>query len=229
MLRSRTKTIGVAVAGLVLLGGCASQEAPQLQSYEPTSGSSGEQMQSGEMGARPALVWRSPSADLRRYTRVIIDPVEIYHGPDANFGGADEQELRRLADYMRTEFIRAAGPQATNMPGPGVVRVTLTLAGLENNTPVVAPVSRVMPVGLVTNLAKQAMDQPGSFTGGVTIAGHVTDAQTNQTIVTFVQKRYPDAMNVMATFTSRDAHQAAIRQAAEAFRNRLDEIQKAGS
>jgi hypothetical protein len=223
---TRTGKWATAVAGLVLLGGCAS-EPEQPQNFASTAGPTAAEMQQGDVAGRTALVWRAPNADLKRYTRVIIDPVGIYQGPDANFGGADEAQLRELATYTQQEFTRAAGSRLARNPGPGVARVKLMLAGLENNTPVVAPVSRVAPAGLVMNLGKQALDQPGSFSGGVTIAGQVIDAQTNQPLVTFVQKRYPDAMNVVATFTSRGAQEAAIRQAAEAFKGRFEEIQKA--
>ena len=218
---SRTAMVGAAVA---LLGACASQEPPQLSGLEGTSGPS-MAMEKGEVAGRTALVWRAPNADMRRYTRVIIDPVDVYRGADADYGGADVQQQQQLADYMRGEFSRAIGRWAAVAPGPGVARLKLTLAGLENNTPVVAPVSRVAPAGLVLNLGKQVMDQPGSFTGGVTIAGQLSDSVTDQPLVTFVQKRYPEAMNISATFSSRDAQEAAIRQAAEAFKARLEELQ----
>lgn len=182
-------------------------------------------MEKGELTGRTALVWRAPNLDVRRYTRVIIEPVEVYRGADADFGGADVQQQQQLADYMRGEFSRTLGQRVAFAPGPGVARLKLTLAGLENNTPVVAPVSRVAPAGLVINLGKQVMNQPGSFSGGVTIAGQVLDSTTDQPLITFVQKRYPEAMNVVATLSSRDAQEAAIRQAAEAFKNRLDELQ----
>ena len=58
------------------------------------------------------------------------------------------------------------------------------------------------------------------------MAAQIVDSQTNGPLVTVVQKAYPNAMNIPATFTSRDAQEAAITQAAEGFRKRLDEMQK---
>jgi len=126
---------------------------------------------------------------------------------------------------MRSEFIRALGNRyVTQTPGPGVARVKLVLAGLDDNVPVVSTVTRLAPAGLVMNTFNQAAGQPGSFTGSTTIAGSILDSQSNALLMSFVQKRSPDALDIGATLSSRDAQQAAISQGAEAFRKRLDAL-----
>jgi hypothetical protein len=209
----------------VLLGACTSTEPVQLQAMSTPAA-----METGEVAGRTALVWRANDVDFRRYTRFIVEPVEIYRGPDANFSGASEDEVRQLANFTRREVIRALGERypVVNAAGPDTARVKLIIAGLENNVPGAASVTRVLPAGLAMNIANSALGQPGSFTGSVTIGGQFFDSTTGAPLLSFVQKRYPDALDIAATLTSEDAQKAALTQAADAFRKRLDELHRRG-
>ena len=188
-------------------------------------------MAESELAGRPAMVYRAPNMNARQYTRFIIEPVTVYRGSDATYEGTNEQELQELARFMRSEFVRVLGTRypVVTAPGPNVARVKLMLAGVEGNTPVLAPVSRVLPVGLVANAAKSVGNAPGSFSGSATLAGEIVDSTSNAVLVSFVQKRYPDALDIGSTLSSNEAHKAAITGAAEAFRKRLDDIHSGSS
>lgn len=184
-----------------------------------------------EVLGRTSMIYRAANIDGRKYTRFIIDQVAVYRGTDTSWGGASEQEIQEMAAFLRTEMVRALGDRfpVVTAPGPNVARIKLTLAGLENNAAVLAPVSRLIPIGLVTNIASSAAGKEGSFSGSVTLSGEIVDGQTNQSLVVFAQKRGPDAMDIGSTFSDRDAQKAAITGFADAFRERLDSIQKAGA
>jgi Protein of unknown function (DUF3313) len=220
--------IAVAIASTVLIAGCASNNPPQL-----SGGTVPDQaaMQQDQLAGRTAMVWRAANLNPRAYTRFIVSPVQIYPGADAKWGDSTAADREQMAQYLQSQFIRVLQErhQLAQAPGPGVARINLTLAGLDNNIPVVATVSRLAPAGLVLNAAKSAGGQPGSFTGSVTVAGSIVDSQTNATLISFIQKRSPDALNIGATLSSRDAWQAAISQAADAFKKRLEEIQTKGA
>lgn len=223
--------IAVAIASTLLVAGCASNKPPELQGFEGGTQPNAAAMREDELAGRTALVYRAADFNPRQYTRIILGPVQIYQGDDAKWGGSTEQDRQQMAQYMQAEFMHVLQErhQLAQAPGPGVARLNLILAGLEDNVPVAATVSRLAPAGLVLNVAKSAAGQPGSFTGSVTIAGTLVDSQTNATLISFIQKRSPNAMNIGATLTSRDAQRAAISQAAEAFRVRLEQVQKSGS
>jgi hypothetical protein len=210
-------------ASAAILAACSSSE-PTVQTAAERDVPMTE---SSNVAGRSGMVYRKPNVNLTQYTKFIVDPVQIYRGADADYGGATEQQIQQMAAFMRSEMVRTLGNRVTNTPGPGVARIKLTLAGLEGNTPVVATVSRVLPVGLVANVVQSARDEPGSFTGSVTYVGEVVDAQTNQRIVVAAQKRSPDAMDIGATFSSEDAQKAAITGLAESVRKRVDDIQSA--
>lgn len=211
------------IASAAFLSACSSSE-PTVQTSETRAVPMTE---SGNVAGRSGMVWRAPNVNQAQYTKFIIDPVAIYRGADADFGGASEQQIQQMAAFMRSEMVRTLGNRVTTTPGPGVARIKLTLAGLEGNTPVVATASRILPVGLVANLVQSARNEPGSFTGSVTYVGEVLDSQTNQRLIVGAQKRAPDAMDVGATLSSEDAQKAAITSLAETVRKRVDDVQSA--
>lgn len=232
MITSKPTQVAVIVGSVVLLAACMPKRT-ELQGYEGTSTPPGAQMTAEEAAGAPAMVWRAPNADLRKYTRFWFPPAQVYSGADANFDGASEEDKQKMADYMHAEFVKVVGEkyQIVNGPGPGVAKVQLTLGGMKNNVPIVSPVTHLAPAGLAVNMAKQVAGKPAVATGYVTIAAQVSDSQTNETLVSVIQNRAPDAMNIPASFTSNWAQEAAIDGAAEAFRKRIDEIQskKAGA
>jgi outer membrane murein-binding lipoprotein Lpp len=220
--------IAAAIASALLIAGCASNNPPQL-----SGGTVPDQaaMQQDQLAGRTAMVWRAANLNPRAYTRFIVSPVQIYQGADAKWGASTDQDRQQLAQYLQQQFMRVLQQrnQLAYAPGPGVARINLILAGLDDNIPVVATVSRLAPAGLVINSAKSVGGQPGSFTGSVTIAGSIVDSQSNATLISFIQKRSPDALNIGATLSSRDAWEAAISQAAEAFKKRLEDVQTKGA
>jgi hypothetical protein len=220
--------IAVAIASTLLIAGCASNNPPQLSGGTVPNEAA---MQQDQLAGRTAMVWRAANVNPRAYTRFIVSPVQIYQGADAKWGDSTAQDRQEMAQYLQAQFIQVLQQrnQLAYTPGPGVARINLILAGLDGNIPVVATVSRLAPAGLVINSAKSVGGEPGSFTGSVTIAGSVVDSQTNATLISFIQKRSPDALNIGATLSSHDAWQAAISQAADAFKKRLEQIQTTGA
>jgi hypothetical protein len=98
---------------------------------------------------------------------------------------------------------------------------------MTDNVPVLATASRVAPVGIVANVAKAAAGQPPSFTGTVTVEGEFFDSVTGEPIATFISTRAPRAIDIGATLTSTDAHQAAIASIADDLRDSIGKAQTA--
>lgn len=171
--------------------------------------------------ATGTLVWRKPGLNPATYTGFIVNPVEVYQGPDAKYGsGTNAQEL---ANYMDRQFRQSLGERyrITNTPGPGTARLQLTLVGTSDNVPVAATASRIAPVGIVTNVVRTTAGGTPTFTGTVTIEGQFFDSQTGEPLATFVTTQAPSAMDLGATLTSQDAQQAAVRVTARDLRDAL--------
>lgn len=216
-----TTKLGAALALAALVTGCGGDKPTTAQ-----AGGQTVQLKEEDLAGRGAMLYRSATFDPKRYRRFILEPVAIHQAQGAKYASNDAAYLRSLTQFMQAEFVRVIGARypIVTQPGPDVLRVKLTLAGTENNVPVVSTVSHVLPVGLAANLVQSARGEAGSFTGSVTLGGELTDSVTNQPMVVFVQRRYPDALNIGATFTSEEAHRDAITQAIEAYLKRIDAV-----
>ncbi len=174
------------------------------------------------------LIYKKPGIEGKKYTKFIIDPVEIYKGEDARFGGASPEDQQKIAEFVKTEFTRILqdGYAIVDAPGPNVLRLKFTLAGLEKTNPAMATVTHVIPIGIVMNLGKSAAGMNGSFMGSVTLAGELYDSGTNTLVFSFLTKKAPNAMDITTVFTGLDAAKKSVTELAEKFKENIDKIQK---
>lgn len=194
------------------LAGCASiqpvpyaalQSSPQLQ---PNPGDS-----TGHIPYRT-----STPAHWNMYSRVLIDPVVIYQGPDHQFEDVPETNRRALADYMRAQFSAklASRFQMVSAPSPDTLRIRLTLTGAKLTTRGLSTFTRFDLGGGPYNLVQGLRGKEGSFTGSVSYAVEIFDAPTGQLLDAFVAKQYPNALNIGATLGAMDAAQTGIEKGA---------------
>ncbi|MCX5807967.1 MAG: DUF3313 domain-containing protein [Proteobacteria bacterium] len=177
--------------------------------------------------APETLIFKKEGVDAKKYIKFLFDSVEIYQGPDAGFGGVSLKDINTVADFMKSEFVRVLqGKYAiVDKPGTDVLRIKLTLAGIEITRPALAVMTRIIPVGLALNLGKSATGMQGSFTGSVTCAGEFFDSETNTLLYAFLTKRGPNAMDVTVVLTGLDASKKAITEIAEKFIETVDRVQ----
>ncbi|CAH2602477.1 conserved exported protein of unknown function [Rhodovastum atsumiense] len=195
---------------LGLVAGCANTRPqappgiPEASAMAPSSSVAGR------------LTWIAQDANFAKYTSIIIPPVTVYDGADASWGDTSPADRATVAAYMQQQFTRAIAKQypIVTAPGPTTARVQFQLVGIESNVPVAATVSRLVPAGLVANIASQAAGQPGSFSGSVTYAALIYDSTTNRLIAAAVNKKFPEALNIGATFSTVDAAKAGIDEGA---------------
>lgn len=66
------------------------------------------------------MAYRAPDVGFAKYAKFWFPPLQIYSGEGADFDGASEQDKERVAQYMRTEFIKVFGEKypIVNSPGP---------------------------------------------------------------------------------------------------------------
>ncbi|MCX5815005.1 MAG: DUF3313 domain-containing protein [Proteobacteria bacterium] len=183
-----------------------------------------------QASAPETLIFKKEGVGAKKYIKFLFDPVEIYQGQDAGFSGVSLKDINTVADFMKSEFTRVLQGkyEIVEKPGPGALRIKLTLAGFELTRPALAVMTRIIPVALALNLGKSAAGMQGSFTGSVTFAGEFFDSETNTLLYAFLTKRGPNAMDVTAVFTGLDAAKTAITEIAEKFIETVDRIQGVG-
>jgi hypothetical protein len=223
---ARCRFLGRSALSALLIGsltvaGCAS--TPPVAYHDLASGSLLRPVKSHD----EPFQYRSATAPLLRYSTLVIDPVTIYGGSDAQFGSVSQKDRRVVADYMRQQFVEVLGKQyrIVTAPAPGAARLHVTLTGLETSTPVLSTVSHVLPIGLVANGVSEAAGGKGTFYGSVSYATELYDASTGKLLCAYVTKQAPGALNVSASVGTLDAARAGVRIGARQLR---DELAKEG-
>lgn len=158
-----------------------------------------------------------------KYERVFIEPVEIYRGPDQQFGDMSEQDKTELATYMRHQFAETLRERfiIVNSPAPDTLRLKLTLTGAATSTPVLSTLSRFDISGGIYNGVQAISGGEGLLTGSVLYATEIYDATTAQLLAASVTKQYPNAMNIAASIGSLAAAKTGIDKGADALLEQL--------
>jgi hypothetical protein len=189
------------------LAGCASSTPVAYQQL-----SSASQLQAVKDDEAP-FQYRGTGADLMQYSRILIDPVTIYNGPDAQFGSVSQEDRKTIAEYMQQKFsdILRNRYEVVATSGADTMRLHLTLTGIETSTPVISTVSHLAPMGLVVNTALQATGRNGTFFGSVSYAAELSDSESGALRYAYVTKQTPDALDITASIGYLDAAKTGIR------------------
>jgi len=173
-----------------------------------------------------SLVYIKEGANFGQYSKLIMDPVQIYRGAGAKWhkGKVTEKMKEDLAQFAQTEFARVLGPKypIVNQPSPGVLRMKVTLADVELTTPALAVVSHFSPGGMGMNLLGTGAGMQGSFMGSVTMSVELRDAQSDTVLAAALTKQAPLAVDVTKTFGNLSAARAGITETAVKLMGAMD-------
>lgn len=211
--------LSAAVFTCLALGACASPDpvayrhiasAPFLRSNPDSDG--------GHVPYR-----YSTDADWHAYHNILLDPVEIYNGSDAQFGSLSQDDKAELANYMVERFGKTLSRHFTMVqdPAPGTLRIKLTLTGADTSTPVLSTFTRLDIGGGLYNGVQAARGHEGMMTGSVIYAVEIYDAQTGKLLDASIVKQFPGAYNIGATFGSLAAAKTGIDKGADALAGEL--------
>jgi hypothetical protein len=186
-----------AVCAALVLGGCATTDsgggtqAPpyadlltQPQRLEPVPGESG------------ALRWQVPDAALRKYDKVLLERIQVRIADDASHKSIDPADLKSLVDYFHRSIVKAlgAGYPVVTKPGPGVLRVRITIYDLVPTQPLVSVGIFFTPYAAIPDLlsgpATGEAAGAAPYLGRTGIAVQFMDSQTGQVVAEFTDDRF---------------------------------------
>lgn len=213
--------IAVAAAALLATGAAVAQDkaaAPQYSGF--LEDYAGLQPAPDREGVLSKL---NRAVDLKPYTRVTLDPVEVWPNPSAEYKGERPDVMKRLADGMATAFRRALEPQyqVVDAPGPGVLRVRLAITGV---TPVKPSLTATdfLPIKALFNIARSAT---GNDPRVIEMSGEmeVLDAAGTRVLAAVATRKGDQSLAQGEQVTW--AHVEAICDYwGKSFRQRLDEL-----
>jgi hypothetical protein len=154
----------------------------------------------------------------------MVAPVAIYRGPDGQFKKVSEENKTLLAQYMQEQFTAKLAERfrITNTPSPRTLRVQLTLTGAKTSTPVVSTFTHFDLAGGPYNVVQSIRGKEGMMMGSVSYAVEIHDASDDRLLSAYVEKQYPNAMNVGTTFSGLSASKTGIRKGADALLAQLN-------
>jgi hypothetical protein len=96
-------------------------------------------------------------ASIRGYNKVLIDPIWLSMKNKETYDGVDPKKLNELVDLFHMEIVKSIGGRhaIVTQPGPGVLRLSLALTGVESPNRLLAATSTFSPVGLGLSTVKK--------------------------------------------------------------------------
>jgi hypothetical protein len=211
----------IAVASLVVavIAGCASVKPSPYAGLS----SSGKMTQNSDASARHIPYKYKAPVNWKHYTQVVVAPVVIYTGADAQFGNLSDDDKNTVANYMAKSFKQRLETRFTlaKEPAPGTLRIQLTLTGVQKTTAFLGQVSHIDIGGNLYNGVQAMTGGRSAFGGSVSYAVEVYDSQSGALLEAYVANEYPNAMNFPAAFGALGAAKAGIDKGAKALVQQL--------
>jgi hypothetical protein len=205
---------------------CAAEPATaQTRDHPPTSLQSSSKM-TQDSPESESWTYAQPRSVFEKYRTVIVEPTQVYDGPDAQFNGIDPADRPRFAAIITQELRQELAKTfpAPAQPQADTLRLRVTMLGAQKTKGGIATATRVTPLGFATSAVKSAMGKKGTFTGSVLFAVELFDARTNELLLAAVRRRTPDPLDVPATLSTTDTVKSVAREFADGARKRLEEL-----
>ena len=151
--------VALALATTFLWGSCAALADEVLAEYAKHDFLTDYSLLQPVHDATADYRYVSPTAftDLANYDAIMVDQPEIFISPDSDYKGVKPDDLKAIADLMRSSLMERMEEHynMVNNPGPGVLYLRLALTDLElvkKKRPILA----FTPLGFVTYGTMQA-------------------------------------------------------------------------
>jgi len=204
---------------LLVLAGCASTRPLPYNGLKSAS-----QLRPNTQDDADRIPYRfSTPTNWQKYASAIVDPVVVYQGADGQFEDISDEDKAVLARYMQTRFedrLKTRFRLVAN-PGPDTLRVCLTLTGAKTTTRGLSTFTRFDLGGGPYNIVQSLRGKEGTFTGSVSYAVEILDAQSDTLLDAYVAKQYPNALNIGASLGLLDASKVGIEKGADALASKL--------
>ena len=172
----------------MLLGACATMQARSTS----TAGFLRDYSQLKEGGEGKALlVYIDPKADIKSYTRILMDPVLLYSSEDDSMKDVAKADRKKLMDYADAAIREhlAKDYVFVGEPGPGVMRLRVALTETEHSYVALDTISTVLPIGLALAGLQTAATGSCSFVGSAGVEAEMLDSQTGKRLFAAVDRR----------------------------------------
>jgi hypothetical protein len=189
MRRIDSIAVLVMAAGIALqLGGCAASQQARKMELPDTLLVNSSILEKGT-GDQMLYRYEKPGTDLRKYTKVMIDPVIV--SKSAELDAADMENYQKLANnayaYLMQELQKDY--PIVNVPEPNTLRVQMAIIDADKSKPIRNLTSSVLPIGIGLSVVKYGATGKPSGVGEITGEFKITDAGTGELLGAAVDRR----------------------------------------
>ena len=133
----------------------------------------------------------NPIADWKSYTKVMIDPVQLWVGRGSSLRDLPPDERIRLTSLLFGKIRDAllAHYRIVREPGPHVMRISVALTEATTSNAVLDTVSSVLPTGYIFSGTKSLATGTGTFMGAASVEAKITDAELGTLLAAAVDRR----------------------------------------
>ena len=168
MLKSILALFGVGMC-VMFGGGCASKpkEAGFLSTYA--------NLQRVD-GSETFLRYVAPNTELRKYSAVLVDPIQTVFYDKSESKGIKPEDIQHLEQYLYGKLqksLQDAGFKVVSDPGPDVLRLRVAITNLKPSTPAL----NILPQTKLTGLGL----------GQVSAEGELVDSQSGKQLAAAIQ------------------------------------------
>lgn len=176
------------------------------------------------------LLYEGDRSALKRYNKLILDPITIYLLPEAQSRGFDPDDMERLAKYFHDavtdELTKGGAYEIVTTPGPDVLELNVAITNVEpTGGKKNAAATAATTAASVATVPGISLAVPRLSIGKVSIEGEMLDSTSGDRLVAFVTskggRRWFSGFNAYKKWGDIEA---AFRSWAKEFRKRLDEV-----
>lgn len=148
-------------------------------------------LQKGVGDNEALLRYVNPIADWKHYTKVMIDPVQLWMGKSSSLRIMPMEERVRLASLLLGKLQNAllADYRVVREAGPHVMRISVALTEAEASNTLLDTISSVLPTGYVFSGTKSLATGTGTFVGSASVEAKLTDAELGTLLAAAVDRR----------------------------------------
>ncbi len=180
----------MAVAGALLLGGCAST----YQKRSVTgSGFLRDYSQLKDLGGDTAMLsYIDPKANFRAYSKIMLEPVRAYaSGKNSSMATMSKENQQKLLNYFDATLREQLKKDyaLVSQPGPDVLRIRIAITEAKGSMVVLDTVSTVIPIGIALSGVKALATGKHLSVGEIGAECEALDSVTGKRVLAAVDAR----------------------------------------
>jgi hypothetical protein len=170
-----------------------------------------------------AKIYRKPGIKLKTYSKIMIDPIEIWYANDSKYKGISPDDMKALADTFRAAIVGALEPDypVVSKPGAGVLGIRMAITNVYAKKKKRGLLGYT-PVGIVAIAAKKIAKGQSLSLVNATIEVEMLDSESNERLGVLIDSGPHSYKHQNKKLTSWEEIDSVLKFYASRFRTRMD-------